>query len=382
MSSEWRHVRIDEISDVVGGGTPKTGELDYWDGDIGWISPRDLSSHSARYISRGARSITARGLHESSAQLLPAGTVLVSSRAPIGYVAIAEQPLATNQGFKSLVLGQGCLPEFYYYVMSTMKPMMEAVAGGSTFKEISGRVMKALVVPHPPLDEQRAIAEVLGSIDDRIEWCKALASQLLELTRAHHRLRCEASSKSVSIGDCAAVDFGAPYDSAQFNTKRIGKPLIRIRDIDALDASAYTTQTHRAEVQIAPGDIVVGMDGEFRAHLWRGPLAVLNQRVCTFRPVDPNRTVDLLHALEEPLKISEASISGTTVSHLGKRHIDDFVLTMPSESSGSLMEATAKIALLGSEIRMLTEMRRALLPPLVSGDVRIENPERLIGQVQ
>ena len=382
MSSEWRHVRIDEIADVVGGGTPKTGEPDYWDGDIGWISPRDLSSHSARYISRGARSITARGLHESSAQLLPAGTVLVSSRAPIGYVAIAEQPLATNQGFKSLVLGQGCLPEFYYYVMSTMKPMMEAVAGGSTFKEISGRVMKALVVPHPPLDEQRAIAEVLGSIDDRIEWCKALASQLLELTRAHHRLRCEASSKSVSIGDCAAVYFGAPYDSAQFNTKRIGKPLIRIRDIDALDASVYTTQTHRAEVQIAPGDIVVGMDGEFRAHLWRGPLAVLNQRVCTFRPVDPNRTVDLLHALEEPLKISEASISGTTVSHLGKRHIDDFILTMPSESSGSLMEATAKIALLGSEIRMLTEMRRALLSHLVSGDVRIQNPERLIGQVQ
>ena len=263
------------------------------------------------------------------------------------------------------------------------RAMLQRVSGTTgSHQRVSPRDVLALSVPLPPLDEQRAIAEVLGSIDDRLEWCEGLASQLLKLTRVHYRLRCEANSTSVSIVDCAAVYFGAPYDSAQFNTKQVGKPLIRIRDIDALDASVYTTQTHRAEVQIAPGDIVVGMDGEFRAHFWRGPLAVLNQRVCTFRPVDPNRTVDLLHALEEPLKLSEASISGTTVSHLGKRHIDDFVLTMPSESSGALMEATAHIALLGSEIRMLTEMRQSLLLPLVSGDVRIENPERLIGQIQ
>ena len=101
--SEWVEKRINDIAEVIAGGTPSTTVADYWDGNISWITPNDLSSHKERYISRGERSITRLGLNNSAAKILPKNTILMTTRAPIGYLAIAENEVSTNQGFKNLV---------------------------------------------------------------------------------------------------------------------------------------------------------------------------------------------------------------------------------------------------------------------------------------
>ena len=167
---EWDVKMIQEIGEVVSGGTPKTKEDSYWDGNISWITPKDLSSFTERYIEVGERSITELGLKNSSAKLLPKGTVLFSSRAPIGYLAIARKELCTNQGFKNIVCDKKYSSnEFLFYMLKAKKNEIESIAGGSTFKEVSGKVVKEFKIPIPPLNEQKAIAHILSTLDDKIE---------------------------------------------------------------------------------------------------------------------------------------------------------------------------------------------------------------------
>ena len=129
-----------EIADVVGGGTPKTKDPSNFDnGDIPWITPADLTGYTAKYIERGKRNISKKGLDGSAARMMPAGAVLFSSRAPIGYVAIAANPVCTNQGFKSFVPRAGVLPEYLYYYLKQAKPLADDLASGTTFKEVSAK---------------------------------------------------------------------------------------------------------------------------------------------------------------------------------------------------------------------------------------------------
>ncbi|NLI63633.1 MAG: hypothetical protein GX367_02750 [Bacteroidales bacterium] len=170
MPVEWDVKMIQEIGEVVSGGTPKTKEDSYWNGNISWITPKDLSSFTERFIEVGERSITEAGLKNSSAKLLPIGTVLFSSRAPIGYIAIAKKELCTNQGFKNIICDtRYSSNEFLYYMLKDKKNEIESIAGGSTFKEVSGKVVKEFKIPIPPLNEQKAIAHILSTLDDKIE---------------------------------------------------------------------------------------------------------------------------------------------------------------------------------------------------------------------
>lgn len=182
---EWDVVKIEEIADVISGGTPSTKNDDNYGTEIAWITPKDLSGYSERYIEKGERGITKTGLENSSAKLLPTNTILFSSRAPIGYVAIAKNELATNQGFKNLVCKQErAYYSFIYYKMKTLKEALESVAGGSTFKEVSGKIVKEFKIVLPPLEEQKAIANILSSLDEKIELNNQMNKTLEEMAQA------------------------------------------------------------------------------------------------------------------------------------------------------------------------------------------------------
>ncbi len=165
----WKKYKLSEIGTVVGGATPSTTVERFYGGDIPWLTPKDLSNFQDRYIEKGERNITQEGLDSCSAQLLPANTVLFSSRAPIGYVAIAKKTIATNQGFKSIIPNEKVDSLFLYYILRYNKEKIEAMGSGTTFKEVSGAVMKNIEVALPSLEEQRRIAGILGAIDDKIE---------------------------------------------------------------------------------------------------------------------------------------------------------------------------------------------------------------------
>ncbi len=180
--AEWVERKISDIGTVVGGATPSTKKPEnYEDGKIAWITPKDLSTFSGRYIERGERNITEIGLKSCSTQLLPPNTVLFSSRAPIGYVAITANEVCTNQGFKSVIPNENTDPLFLFYLLKYNKDKIEGMGSGTTFKEVSGNTMKNIVV-NVPTDKkvQEKIAAILGSIDDKIEENEQINNNLLE----------------------------------------------------------------------------------------------------------------------------------------------------------------------------------------------------------
>ena len=172
----WEWVRLGEIGAIVGGGTPKTNIKDYWEnGDIPWLTPADLNNLRSKYIAKGRRNITKLGLEKSSARLMPKGTVLFSSRAPIGYTAIASNPLSTNQGFKSCIPYVMQMNEYIYYYLTYSANIINDQASGTTFKEISGSAVAKILFPLPPLNEQKRIVE---KVDQLMTLCDELEKNI------------------------------------------------------------------------------------------------------------------------------------------------------------------------------------------------------------
>lgn len=172
IPESWAWVRLGDIGQVVGGGTPKTSVSKYWSGGtIPWLTPADMRNVRGKLVYSGNRFITEAGLAGSSAQLLPEGSVVFSSRAPIGYIAIAGNELATNQGFKSIIPFESAMSDYVYYAMMAATPAIQAKGTGTTFKEVSGSVMSSIVIPLPPLVEQHRI---IKRLEELLPLCESL----------------------------------------------------------------------------------------------------------------------------------------------------------------------------------------------------------------
>ncbi|WP_289097481.1 restriction endonuclease subunit S [uncultured Bifidobacterium sp.] len=164
IPDSWCWARMNALGDIVGGGTPKTNISEYWtvsDKGIPWITPADMRMMPSINIDGGARYISEEGLVHSSAQLMPAGSVIMSSRAPIGYLGIASRPLSTNQGFKSVVPAKEGMSRWLVVSLEALMPSIQKRASGTTFKEISGYEFGKTIVPIPPFVEQgRIVAKI------------------------------------------------------------------------------------------------------------------------------------------------------------------------------------------------------------------------------
>ena len=157
----WEVAGIDDVCTVIGGGTPRRSNEAYFGGPIPWATPTDATALTDLFIARTKESITETGLRESSARLLPAGAVLLTSRATIGYTAIAARPMATNQGFANLICGDRLTPEYVACWLRARRDLLQRMAGGTTFKEISKSTLKGIEIPLPPLTLQRTYARIL-----------------------------------------------------------------------------------------------------------------------------------------------------------------------------------------------------------------------------
>ena len=177
---KWKTCTIADIGTVVGGATPSTKKIEnYENGNIAWVTPKDLAGFSGRFISHGERNITEIGLKSCSTQIMPKHSVLFSSRAPIGYVAIANNELCTNQGFKSVVPNENTDYMFLYYLLRYNKEKIENMGSGTTFKEVSGNTMRGIEVTVPEsIEDQKKIASILSTIDDKIERNEAINKNL------------------------------------------------------------------------------------------------------------------------------------------------------------------------------------------------------------
>ena len=169
-AGEWEVCAIEEMAErIAQGGTPKTSVAGYWKGEIPWITPAEMGDDAAHhYTERTLRTISVEGLQNSSAELLPVNSVIVSSRAPIGYVTINKVEMAANQGCKGIVPKAEVYHEFLYFSLLVANQLLNDLGAGAGFKEISASTLKTFLIPVPEYSEQQKIADCLSSVDDLI----------------------------------------------------------------------------------------------------------------------------------------------------------------------------------------------------------------------
>jgi type I restriction enzyme S subunit len=296
----WTTVRLGDVGRIVSGATPRTDNPAYWEGDILWVTPKDLSGHDAAIITETGKAITAAGLASCSAEQLPVGTVLFSSRAPIGLTAITGAPMATNQGFKSVVPGPGIDSGFLYWALRHFGPSIANRAPGTTFKEVNKAAMENVRIPLPPLPEQRRIAALLDKADAirrKRQQAIRLAAGLLrsafldmfgDATRGRHPwARVPLSALCSAIVDC-------PHSTPRYAAGRTAYPCIRTSDLQHgfldfsttkyVDIGEYRGRIAR-EIPVT-GDVLYSREGERFGMAAMVPLGVtpcLGQRMMLLR---------------------------------------------------------------------------------------------------
>ncbi len=277
----WMWKTMGDIADVVSGGTPRTSDAsNFENGEIPWLTPADLSGYAAKFVSGGARKLTPKGLQSCSAKLIPAGAVLFTSRAPIGYVAIASNPISTNQGFKNFVLREGVLPEYVYWWIKGAKQLAESLASGTTFLEISGTNAKKLPIPIAPLAKQREIVAELEKQFSRLD--EAVANlQRVKANLKRYRasvlndavegrlVECDSPVELVKLGSVANLIDPQPSHRTP-PTHPDGVPYIGIGDVlengkldfqNSRKVSPTVLEEHRARYTLSVGDFIFGKIG-------------------------------------------------------------------------------------------------------------------------
>ena len=295
VKHDWPMVRLGDVCEVVSGGTPKTSVEEYWGGEIPWVTPADLSKLKGLEISSGERAITQRGVDKSSAVLLPAGSVVLSSRAPIGYVAIAQVPMTTNQGCKSFIPSSEIDARYLAHYLLSQKDALQSLGTGATFKELSKTRAADIRIPLPPLDEQRRIAAVLDEVGrlSSIQIKKVEGLEALKRVVVEEFLKAR-GDQEVELGTISEIQSGitkgrkvskksttsiVPYLSVS-NVKDGFLQLHPIKEINA-------TNDEISRYQLQRGDIVLTEGGDpdklGRGTVWNNEIPVCIHQNHIFR---------------------------------------------------------------------------------------------------
>lgn len=375
-------VQLGEVSEIVSGGTPKTSESAYWDGSIPWVTPADLSSHVDAYFDTPARTITDLGLVKSGAVLLPPGSVLMSSRAPIGYAAITIVPMATNQGFKSIVPGPNLDAKYIYHWIKAHNLLLNSLGNGATFKEVSKRTVAGIRIPLPPLSEQRRIAAILDKADAIRQKRRQAIAHLDTLTQSifHDMFGDPAANKNgwklKKLRDLSLKfsdgPFGSNLKTADYTSS--GVQVIRLQNIgagnfDDTDRS-YISVDHFNQLrrhECLPGDILIATLGDpnIRACILPDSLErAINKADCVQMRVDPSLcTTDWSCALlNSPgfLSLATSSARGQTRTRIPMGRIREISVPVPDIQLQTIFS---------EKVRALEKSKQALSAAEVSHEI-------------
>lgn len=278
--------------------------------------------------------------------------------------------------------------DYLYWFMRTRRYQKQivATASGSTVKHTSPSRICEIELELPSLVEQNKIATVLNNIEKKLYINEGINNNLEQQMQALYKswfvdFKPYSGTKPTNwnktdIYSIANIIYGAPFASKLFNTEGLGKPIIRIRDLKEQEFVTYTTEEHPKGHLIQPGDIVVGMDGEFRPYLWGNEEAWLNQRVCIFENKRPNGKAFLLYTLKPLLNVIEQTQVATTVIHIGKKDFDAFEIFLPDEDSLNRFDEITtpmveQIVNNRIENKRLSNLRDVLLPKLMLSEINV-----------
>ena len=386
----WKTYKLSDIGTVVGGATPSTTVEKFYGGDIPWLTPKDLSGFKDRYIERGERNITQEGLNSCSAHLLPEKSVLFSSRAPIGYVAIAKNPIATNQGFKSIIPNANVDSLFLYYALKYNKEKIEAMGSGTTFKEVSGAIMKSFEISLPPLEEQRRIAGILGAIDDKIENNRRINANLELQAQALYKqwfvdnhsddweeMLLDKIALHITDGVHNTVVDTPDGDGYLLSCKNIKDGQLHI-DNNERRISAETLSRLRKRTRLDQGDILLTSVGTI------GEMLLINEYPSNYEfqrsvaIIKPNPQLVSSYFLYSALLYKKAEIKhlahGAVQQCIFISDLKEFLVDVPNfEIITSFDNIVAPlfdtITKMQKENKVLTNLRDTLLPKLMNGEM-------------
>ncbi|UFS56843.1 restriction endonuclease subunit S [Comamonadaceae bacterium M7527] len=349
MSSEWPLVKFHNVIELVGGGTPKTTESSFWNGVIPWLSVADFNS-VPRWVSGAEKSITELGLAQSSTKLLNAGDIIISARGTVGALAQLGRPMAFNQSCYGVRGISGVADtNFIFYALKLAVKSLKQLAHGGVFDTITRDTFKSIDLLLPSIKEQRAIAHILGTLDDKIELNRKQNETLEAMARA--------------LFKSWFIDFD-PVRAKMEGRAPAG--------LDAATAALFPDAFEETELGMVPKGWQIAPVYSIATVTYGAPFASK-----LFKAKPPGT---LLAAVE-------ASETATTVIHLGKNDIDRFKITMPPSEVLKRFSTIAnpiydRFVKNKQQIQTLANLRDTLLPKLISGEMRVSDAEQILSETE
>ena len=371
----WLEQPIGNIANVVAGGTPKAGNPNNFampGSEIAWLTPADLSKYNSKSISHGARDLSQEGYDSSSAKLMPKGALLFSSRAPIGYVVIAENPICTNQGFKNFVFTEQVDSTYAFYYLKSIRDLAESLGSGTTFKELSGATAKTIPFRLAPLAEQQIIADKLDELLAQVESTKARLDAIPAILKSFRQsvLAAAVSGKLTEEwrGNASYLDsehmepwgwFGVPTSwdvqlYSELTDSRLGKMLdkgkntglptnylgninVRWFDFELSNLQEIlVSEKELLELKVQYNDVLICEGGEpGRCAIWksRNNESIIYQKALHRARVDTKLLPEwLAYNLKndaDSLKLNQL-FTGTTIKHLTGKALKRYPIRVPS----------------------------------------------------
>ena len=374
IPQEWEVEPLYYLGQIYSGGTPDTEVEEYWNGDIAWCTPSDITKLDTKYIESTDVKITVKGLKESSATLLPPRSIVVCTRATIGTAAICSTEIATNQGFKNIIPNEKASPEWLYYIIIYSKPRLVRLGCGSTFLEVSKKDFSRFKIPVPPLAEQRKIAEVLGLWDKAIEKQSLLIEQLTlrkrglmqQLLTAKRRLPGFSNPwKEVKLGEICNITTGK-LDANAMEDNGIYPFFTCAKDVYKINKYAFDTEA-----------LLISGNGEYvgYVHYCKGKFNAY-QRTYVLDQFQDN-IFYLKYTLQYylPKRILQTKSSSNT-PYIVIGTFQDMIILEPSKAEQTaiaqvLTAADREIELAQQKLELLRQQKRGLMQQLLTGKKRV-----------
>jgi type I restriction enzyme S subunit len=393
---KWQSYKLKEVGEVVTGNTPPTTQREYYGTQYKFIKPTDMRE-GQRYVPITEEYYSELAYQKYRKSLLPVNTPCVVTIGSLGKkMCLTDEPSFTNQAVNAVIPNENFDGVFLYYCLRTRLPYVKQLDSGTTSgrENVSKSSFSNIVIEAPSLAIQKRIASILSAYDNliennnkRIKILEQMAENLYKEWFVRFRFPGHETTplengipkgwKLRPLFDVASVTYGFPFKSELFNNEESSNAVVRIRDILDNKTDTYTSESCDNHYLIRENAILIGMDGLFHMCLWNGSRAFLNQRVVMLNSKDDNICNYLLYLSVKPqIKFWEQAISGTTVAHLGDKHLKKVTVLIPNqpilkeanERFRAYMEQKRKLFIMNQN---LIKQRDLLLPRLMSGKLAV-----------
>lgn len=391
IPEEWGISSVYDTVEILGGGTPDTLNNEYWGGDIPWLSVTDFNNGS-RFVYDTEKKITERGLNESNTQILKKNQIIISARGTVGMIAQLGRDMAFNQSCYGITGKNGMSNDFLFYLLKNYVSDFKQKSHGAVFDTITRETFKNVPVPIPPQPEQESIAEILSSLDDKIELNRKINANLEKLSRSLFKKwaidigdELPEGWRAGKISDLIKVESGFPFNSSMFDENGQYK-LVTIKNVqdgyfvsECTDSLSVIPDKMPPHCKLKDGDILLSLTGNVgRVCIVSGENYLLNQRVAILNPIDEtNRAyIYLLFRQKDFQNILMGISRGTAQQNLSPIETKNLEIVIPSDKvmsnfakvANPIFEAMVKNIKQGKNLSIL---RDSLLPRLMSGKIRV-----------